>query len=321
MILKVRRGFAGALLLAAIVAWPARLFAEDSLSAARDLYAAAAYEDALATLDRLRAGGVVKVDETRTVDQYRAFCLLALGKQAEAAQAIEAVVSADPSYYPSNNDVSPRVRAAFSDVRRRLLPDLAQQRYVLAKASFDRKDYRVAAESFGQLLDLFADPDLASAASKPPLTDLRMLALGFRDLSAQALVPPQPLAPTPAPAPVPALGPQTPPVAAAPPPSAPTPEPPPRIFASSDTNVLPPAAIRQDVPSFSGTLFRPITGIIEVVVDENGGVMSATIRGPMNPQYDRQVLSAAAGWRYKPALLNGVPVRYRKFIQIALTPK
>jgi tetratricopeptide (TPR) repeat protein len=310
MTLNARLAWAGAALLAAIVVWPALIVAEDSLSAARDLYAAAAYEDALAALDRLRAGGV-RVDEGRAVDQYRAFCLLALGKSSEAAQAIEAVVSADPSYHPADSDVSPRVRAAFSDVRRRLLPDLAQQKYQLAKASFDRKDYRVAAESFGQLLDLFADPDLAAAVAKPPLTDLRMLALGFRDLSAQALAPP--------PAPVPAPQPAAPAVASAPPP-APVPQAP-RIYASSDANVLPPAAIRQEVPPYSGTLFRAVQGIVEVVVDENGGVISAAIRAPMSAVYDRQVLAAAATWRYKPALLDGTPVKYRKFIQIALSPK
>jgi tetratricopeptide (TPR) repeat protein len=311
MTFNARRTWAGAALVVAIGVWPAVVIAEDSLSAARDLYAAAAYEDALAALDRLRASGV-KVDENRAVDQYRAFCLLALGKSGEAAQAIEAVVSADPSYHPSDSDVSPRVRAAFSDVRRRLLPDLAQQKYQQAKASFDRKDYRVAAESFGQLLDLFADPDLASAAAKPPLTDLRMLALGFRDLSAQALAPPPAPAPPPQ-APAPA-------VAAAPPPPVPAPQAA-RIYASSDANVLPPAAIRQELPPYSGTLFKAMQGIVEVVVDENGGVVSAAIRAPMNNVYDRQVLAAAAGWRYKPALLDGTPVRYRKFIQIALTPK
>jgi tetratricopeptide (TPR) repeat protein len=310
MTLNARRAWAGAALLAAIVVWPAAIIAEDSLSAARDLYAAAAYEDALAALDRLRAGGV-RVDEGRAVDQYRAFCLLALGKSSEAAQAIADVVSADPSYHPADSDVSPRVRAAFSDVRRRLLPDLAQQKYQLAKASFDRKDYRVAAESFGQLLDLFADPDLAAAVAKPPLTDLRMLALGFRDLSAQAMAPPP--APAPPPQPVPA-------VAATTPPPAPVPQAP-RIYASSDVNVLPPAAIRQEVPAYSGTLFRAVQGIVEVVVDESGGVISAAIRAPMSAVYDRQVLAAAATWRYKPALLDGTPVKYRKFIQIALSPK
>jgi tetratricopeptide (TPR) repeat protein len=310
MIQNTRRAWAGVLLSAAIVIWPAAVMAEDSLSSARDLYAAAAYEDALAALDRLRAGGM-RVDENRAVDQYRAFCLLALGKSTEAAQAIEAVVSADPSYHPSDSDVSPRVRAAFSDVRRRLLPDLAQQKYAYAKAAFDRKDYRVASENFTQLLDLFADPDLAPAASRPPLTDLRVLTAGFRDLSVQALAPP------PAPAPPPPV------VAAAPPPvAAPPPRPDlSRIYASSDTNVLPPATLRQDLPPFAGTVFKSTTGIIEVVVDELGRVATATIRSPMNTVYDRQVLSAASAWRYKPALLDGAPVKYRKFIQIALAPK
>jgi TonB family protein len=95
----------------------------------------------------------------------------------------------------------------------------------------------------------------------------------------------------------------------------------PRIYASSDTNVLPPAAIRQELPPYGGTLFKAVQGIVEVVVDENGGVISAAIRGPMSNVYDRQVLAAAATWRYKPALLDGKPVKYRKFIQIALTPK
>ena len=62
-------------------------------------------------------------------------------------------------------------------------------------------------------------------------------------------------------------------------------------------------------------------GIIEVVVDETGRVTSATMRGPMNVVYDRQVLTAASQWRYKPATLDGMPVKYRKFVQIALSPK
>ena len=309
MIQSVRRAWAGAILSAAIVIWPAAVIAEDSLSSARDLYAAAAYEDALAALDRLRAGGV-RVDENRTVDQYRAFCLLALGKSTEAAQAIEAVVSADPAYHPSDSDVSPRVRAAFSDVRRRLLPDLAQQKYAQATAAFDRKEYRVASEAFGRLLDLFADPDLAAAVSRPPLTDLRVLTVGFRDLSVQAIPPPEPPRP---PMPV---------VAVAPLPPAPPPPPePPRVYAASDTNVVPPATVRQELPPFSGSVFRPILGVIEVVIDEAGAVSTATIRGAMNALYDKQVLSATRDWRYRPAMLNGTPVKYRKFIQIALTPK
>jgi tetratricopeptide (TPR) repeat protein len=301
---RVRRGWAGTVVAFAIVAWPAAVIAQTSLAAARDLYAGAAYEDALAALDRLSAAGV-GADERRAVDQYRAFCLLALGQATEAEHAIEAVVSADPSYHPSDSDASPRVRGAFSDVRRRVLPALAQQKYVEAKAAFDRKDYRAASENFGQLLQLFADPDLAAAAGRPPLTDLRVLTVGFRDLSLQALVPP------PAPEPPP-----PPPVAAPPPQPAP-----PRVYASSDADVMPPGIVRQALPAFPGVVSRPMVGLVEVVIDEAGAVSTATIRGSITANYDRQVLSAASGWRYKPATLNGLPVKYRKLIQIALTPQ
>ena len=298
----VRRRWAGALVATAIVAWPAAVFAQGSLAAARDLYSAAAYEDALAALDQLSAAGV-RGDERRAVDQYRAFCLLALGKATEAEHAIEAVVSADPSYHPSDGDASPRVRAAFSDVRQRVLPALAQQKYAEARAAFDRKDYRAASENFSQVLQLFADPDLAAAAGRPPLADLRVLIVGFRDLSLQAL------APSPAPEPPPA------------PVSVPPQREPPRVYASSDTGVVPPAIVRQVLPAFPGAVFKPILGLIEVVIDEAGVVSTATMRGSVNASYDKQVLSATQGWRYKPATLNGTPVKYRKLVQIALTPQ
>src|SRR5262245_24062408 len=106
--------FAAALTLVATTAGSAR--AQDSLSTARDLYAGAAYEDALQLLNRLRTAAE-RSDDARAIEQYRAFCLLALGRSGDAEKAIEAVVSAEPSYQPSEADVSPRVRAAFTDVR------------------------------------------------------------------------------------------------------------------------------------------------------------------------------------------------------------
>src|SRR5690348_17268604 len=110
----------------------------DSLATARDLYASAAYEDALAVLNKLPNAGR-PADEIRATDQYRALCLLALGRTAEAEHAIEQVVAADPFYRPAT-DVSPRVRTAFSDVRKRMLPALIQAKYSEAKSAFDKKD-------------------------------------------------------------------------------------------------------------------------------------------------------------------------------------
>src|ERR1700722_6481709 len=96
------------------------LMGQQSLSSARDLYASAAYEDALAVLNGMTPANRPP-DEVATIEQYRAFCLLALGGRAGAEHAIEGVVSGEPTYQPSA-DLSPRVRAAFSDVRKRMLP-------------------------------------------------------------------------------------------------------------------------------------------------------------------------------------------------------
>src|SRR5216683_3385368 len=184
---------------AIVVATAGAAAGQGSLSTARDLYAGAAYEDALVLLDRLRADGP-RSDEIPTIDQYRAFCLIALGRAVDAEQAIEAVVAAEPSFQPSGSEVSPRVRSAFSDVRRRVLPALVQGRYATAKAAFDRKDFVQAAAGFRQVLDVLGAPDVASTASQPPLSDLKTLATGFYDLSAAAAAPPPP-PPTPPPSP------------------------------------------------------------------------------------------------------------------------
>ncbi len=150
------------------------------LAAARDLYASAAYDDALAVLNRLRSTAH-PAGQARAIEQYRAFCLLALGRASDAEQAIEAVVAAEPSYLPSDNDASPRVRSAFTTVRRRMLPVIIQQQYAGAKAAFDRKDFAAAAGGFHQVLAALADPDVAAEAQRPPLVDLKMLAIGFEE--------------------------------------------------------------------------------------------------------------------------------------------
>jgi TonB family protein len=282
------------------------LFAEDSLGA-RGLYASASYEDALAMLGRLNSTGL-RSEDGRVAEQVRALCLLALGKTGEASQAIEAVVVADPAYKPSDGEVSPRVRQIFSDVRKRLLPGLVQQRYGFAKAAYDKKDYKTAAVAFGQLLQLFEDQDLAPAAGKPPLADLRMLSDGFHQLSLQASTPP------PAPEPLPAA-------AAAPRTVAPAAPEPPKIYTAADAGIVPPVAVRQELPPFSGVIDHALTGALEVVIDESGKVVSATMRGSLVASYERQAVAAAQNWRYRPATLNGAPVKFRKFIQVSLTPR
>ena len=60
-------------------------------------------------------------------------------------------------------------------------------------------------------------------------------------------------------------------------------------------------------------------GLLEITIDEQGRVINATIRSPLHPVYDSQLLVAARDWKYRPAILNGQPVKFRKLIQVAVT--
>ena len=171
---------------------------QESLASARQLYASADYKSALTMLNALLAESP-SPQERQSIELYRTFCLVAIGNTDEANKAIEAMVSRDPLYRPNPDDVPPRLRTVFSDARKRLLPALIQERYIIAKTAFDRADYKSAAEGFTQVLIALSDPDIAPAVKQPPLADLRVLASGFSDLTVRALTPPPvpvvPLAP------------------------------------------------------------------------------------------------------------------------------
>jgi hypothetical protein len=291
--------FAAALLVAALVSPPAG--ADDTLAAARDLYAAAAYEEALALLNGL-AASPSGPDDMLAIEKYRAYCLLALGRATEAERAIAAVVSAEPLQRP-DADLSPRVLARFTDVRRRMLPIIVQSRYAAARDRFDAKQFEDAANGFRAVLALLADPDLVDLAGQPPLSDLRLLASGFHDLSVQAASPPPPPA-------TPVASPALPVVPGAP--SAP------RIYAADDVSVNPPVALRQTLPSFTERVAPDGPGVLEVVVDEEGNTESVAMRVSLTPRYDVIVLDAAKKWKYEPARRDGVPVKYRRLIEISV---
>jgi hypothetical protein len=71
---------------------------ENPLTAARDLYASARYDEALAVLNGLPSDAVAS--DRKSIEQYRSLCLLALGRGTEAESAIAAVVTADPLFMP-----------------------------------------------------------------------------------------------------------------------------------------------------------------------------------------------------------------------------
>jgi hypothetical protein len=281
----------------------ARLDAEQSVAAARELYASAAYDEALTALNALGEGR--PTEEQQVIGLYRVLCLVALGRAAEADAALETLITQHPLYRPALDDLSPRMRSTFTDARKRLLPNVVQQRYAEAKAAFDRRDFQAASASFTWVLDALTDPDLTPLAGQPPLSDVRTLASGFHDLSEKALAPPPP----------------PPPVVVAPP-VALTPEPRDyrRLYSPADADVVPPVAVRQSFPPFPGKVTAARVGLVEVIIGSTGEVQSATMVAPTHPLYDDLVVSAAKRWQYRPAMADGVPVKYVKQVRVSLTP-
>ena len=270
--------------------------AQDPIAKARELYAAAEYEDALTMLDGLAAGKHGASDR-QTVEIYRTLCLIAVGRQDDADRAIEGIIAEDPLFRPGD-DVSPRMRTVFSDARRRLLPALIQQDYQQAKAAFDRQDYVAAASGFKRVVETVSDPDMTQAAAQSPLSDLRTLATGFHDLSVKAIPPPPPPTPVAAEPVVPET---------------------PRIYGAEDRQVVAPIAIQQELPKYPGRI-RPggMTGVVEVVINEMGMVEAASTVVSLGAAYDELVAAAANRWQYYPARADGKPVKFRKRIQITV---
>jgi hypothetical protein len=289
------------------------------LTEARELYASAAYEQALALLDRLKQQNAGSPDTALAIEQYRAFCLLALDRKSEAEQAIEAIYAINPLYRPQEDDASPWVRTVFQEVHRRVLPTVLQQQYIEAKAAYDRKDYAESASRFKRVLALLDDPDLPP--DKIAVADLKTLAEGFLSLSVDAAraaaAPPSAPPPTPPPTPPPA------PVVPAPSATEAAAKPGPRIYGADDTDVTPPVPILQEIPRwpFAGGPDNTLEGIIEIVVSETGAVESTAIRRSVNGFYDSLLLQRAKGWRYQPATRNGERVKYRRMIKFVVPPR
>ena len=276
-----------------------------SLAAAHDLSVAAAYDEALGMLNGLR--GSARREDVGPIEQYRALCLLALGRSGEADSAMEAAVAAAPFAQPSETDVSPRIRSTFRDVRKRVLPAIVERQYADAKAAFDRKDPS-ATERFSQVIALLGDPDLQDPTPQPKWAQMRAMATDFMALSTPKASPP----PTPAPLPVQ-------PTYAAPIAATPVRDRS-HVYTLADANVAPPIPVYQSsAPMANIFALRP--GSVEVVIDELGTVIAAATNVSVNGVYDRHAIATAKTWRYRPAVLNGVAVKFKMIVQLQIQPR
>jgi tetratricopeptide (TPR) repeat protein len=275
---------------------PLAASSDDNLVRAKSLYAAAAYDEALAVLDQLQSAA--PAEDSTSIAEYRVFCLLALDRGDEARKNIDGILHNNPRYLPSADQASPRIQGIFRDVRRESLPKIVVERYTSAKAAFERKDPG-AAQQFDDVLALLDDRDLDQTST---LKDLRAVASAFRDLAKavtaadlkpveQPTLPPQPARDI--------------------------------IYTAADTDVTPPVVQTQKMPMWRPSpqeAVQEFKGALRLLIDESGAVVSATMPATTRAAYDSLLLRAAREWKFLPAQRQGVPVRYLKLIEIQLKP-
>jgi hypothetical protein len=284
---------------------------DESFDRAKTLYASAAYDEALAVLDHLSGAPAPALSDPMSIAAYRVYCLLALDRQDEARALIDRILHQSPLFTPSPNEASPHIQSIFRDVRRAALPKIARERYTDAKSAYDRKDPQTARQ-FEDLLTLLDDPDLREWQAA---ADMRAVASAFRDLA-------KAVAAAPTPAPTPAVAKTTefktefkpgPPL-----------EPPDITYTIADSDVVPPVALTQKAPQWRPTSSQEASqdyrGVLRLLIDRSGSVVSATMPTGTRPAYDLALTRAARDWKFQPAQRQGRPVSYLKIIEIHLTP-
>ena len=221
--------------------------------------------------------------------EYRALALFALNRLPEADSVIEEMIQADPFYRPSEATLPPGIVIAFARARTRLIPTLVREEDERARSEFNEKRYTAAATGFERVLRLIRETRNASGAPETPslkefaaLAGTMLAEIAARDRTA------------------------TPPA--------------PTLFSAADRGVRPPVPIRQDIPPWrpDNPTQGSFEGQLDVVIDVEGNVQSATLKAPIHPAYDPTLLAAASKWKYRPATRNGQPVVFTATVSILL---
>jgi TonB family protein len=263
----------------------------ESVAAAVELYGAAAYREALAMLDALRARGAQQAEAVE-LEKYRALCLVVLGRTGDAEQAIGRILAMQPRFRLSDDEASGRILAAFDEMRRRVIPQAAQQAYELAEAAYRKQELAEAREGFSTVLALAED-----AGDEPPrlVKDLATLARGFLVLVAANTPPLASMTLAQNVGIAPAMK---------------------SVYDATDTGVVPPSVVQQRLPRWvAGARTSGGEGVLELIVDENGRVEAATMVVPFNSPYDALLLEAARQWQYVPARCGGQAVKFRRLVR------
>lgn len=90
------------------------------------------------------------------------------------------------------------------------------------------------------------------------------------------------------------------------------------IYSPLSEGVSSPVALRPQLPqTLPPNVRRSDLRLIELVISPVGSVESVKLVGTPRNVHDSMLLSAVKAWEFKPAVKDGVPVRYRKTVWIA----
>jgi tetratricopeptide (TPR) repeat protein len=254
---------------------------------ARDLYASAEYDQALS---------VIGDSQDPAAQQYRALCLLALGRQADAEAAVKRLIASTPEFSLSAEDMPPRFITLFAQQRREIVPGVIRKVFAEAREDYRAKAFDRALPQFKRVLALSAEPEVRNAEG---VDDIRLLAESFIEIAAASEASKPEAVASAVAAPV-----------APPPATAPVRRPQPAV------------ALRQEMPPWPANfpVRTALSGSVRIRISTSGRVMSAAMVRSIEPRYDARVLAATHFWEYRPATENGVPVESESVVEINISP-
>jgi hypothetical protein len=210
--------------------------------------------------------------------ERRASALIAQGQTAEAAMVFEGLLVASPLYEPKPSEITPEAMATFRTTQRLILPGVAQRSYERARAALSAGDPERAL-SFGREAIAILDRRLADA--NPQLRE-QVMALIDEATAASAAADEI-------------------------------------IYSPSDRGIVPPRELTRQFPATSPLGVPPHrVGTLDMIIDKEGGVEFVKLHTPLNRYHERHIVQAAKAWRYRPAMRNGKPVKFRLTVKINL---
>jgi hypothetical protein len=220
----------------------------------------------------------VKAAEVPATPVERALAQLARGRYDEAQLVVDAIVLGDPFFEPDAASVTPAFMSALQTSRAVLLPAIALTASAAARTWLSAGDYDRALSEALRAARLLALHPTGESVSLRGT--VQDLIATIRDERTRAEL---------------------------------------MIYTTADAEVTPPSALSRQLPSsLPEGLSRSLVGTLEIIVSREGDVETVSLHTPLNRFHERMIVSAAKAWRYRPALRNGKPVRFRLFSTVNL---